>query len=116
MAYVDTTIERQNYLYTFKRASLLAEIFYDNIRLTKEIYPFDGVHDTYDVLLSEQYTLYDGGEPAVDHAKDMLQQMDDLKEEFADDEEVLELIDMLADEYEEYVTCFVDKFADKKGE
>ena len=115
MAYVDATIERENYLYTFRRASLLSEIFYDNIRLVNEIYPFDGVHDTYDVLLSEQYTLYDGGEPAIDHAKDMLQQMDELKEEFADDAEALELIEMLADEYEEFVVSYSEKFAQKKG-
>lgn len=118
MAYIETRTldkEKTDYLYTFRRASLLSEIFYDNIRLAKEIYPFDGVHDTYDVLLSEQYTLYDGGEPAIDHAKDMLQQMDDLKEEFADDDEVLNLIDMLADEYEEFVVGYSEKYAEKKG-
>ena len=110
MAYTEVNkTERENYLYTFRRASLLSEIFWDNLRLSHEVDPFEYQHDVYDILLSEQYTLYDGGDDAVDLAKDRLQQLDDMKEEFADDEDVLEYIDMLTDEYNEYVVCYTQK-------
>ena len=110
MAYTEVNkTERENYLYTFRRASLLSEIFYDNYRLANDVYPFDGVYDTFDVLLSEQYTLYDGGDAGVAHAVDMIGQLNDMKEEFLEDSEVIDLIDTLIDEYTEYKECYAKK-------
>ena len=109
MAYVDATIERENYLYTFRRASLLSEIFYDNIRLFAEVDPYQYQHDVYDVLLSEQYDLYDGGERGIRAATDAINGIKETREEYADDEKVCELVDMLIDEYTEYLDQFTEK-------
>ena len=108
MAYASVT-ETRGFPYTYRRASLLTEIFEDNIRLSQAIDPFAYIHDLYDIFLSEQYDLYDGGERGLKVATDAIEGMKDARDEYPDDDEIQELTETLIDEYTEYIEGFVEK-------
>lgn len=108
MAYASVT-ETRGFPYTYRRASLLTEIFEDNMKLSQAIDPFMYVHDLYDIFLSEQYDLYDGGERGIKVATDAIKGLKETREEYSDDDEIYELANMLIDEYTEYIDCFVMK-------
>lgn len=108
MAY-DSVTELRGFPYTYRRRSLLECIFEDNVKLADLIDPYMGMSDIYDFTLSEQYDLYDGGDTGLSLAKDRLEQLKDAKEEYADDERILAYVDMLIDEYTDYIEHFVEK-------
>lgn len=108
MAYTSVT-ETRGFPYAYRRASLLTEIFEDNMKLSQAIDPYVYIHDLYDIFLSEQYDLYDGGERGLKVATDAIEGMKEARDEYPDDDEIQELTEMLIDEYTEYIEGFVEK-------
>lgn len=98
--------------YEEKRRTLLGDIFEYNHEIWDDIDPYTYHRDVYDTLLEEQYLLYEGGEKAVEWAKDQAKQTLELLNEYEFSDRMKMDVEELARVYMEYA----NNYANKKGE
>ena len=105
-------MSRKLTLYDTRRNSLLSCIFENNLIIWDDIDPFAYKRDIYDTLLMEQYLLYEGGDDAVEYAKEQTEQVKALIDEYYLSDKMKNICDELSDMYVEYI----NNYANKKGE
>lgn len=98
--------------YGMRRRALLGDIFEYNHEIWHDIDPFTYSRDVYDTLLEEQYLLYEGGDDAIEYAKEQAEQVKTLSDEYYLDDKMQDMCDELSDMYVSYI----NNYANKKGE
>jgi hypothetical protein len=102
----DTETKTYQFPYEINRRTLLSAIFTENVQLSKELDPFAYEDDIYDWSLDTYYALAFGGKVGKDRAEQAIDELETIKEEFADDKEIITLCEELAEDYQQYIVYF----------
>lgn len=98
--------------YEQRRMSFLGDIFEFNHEIWDDIDPFSYDRDVYDTLLLEQYVLYDGGDNAIEWAKEQSMQVRTLIDEYYLEGKIKDMCEELSQMY----LTYINQYANKKGE
>ena len=99
----------ERYPYDYQRRALLTAIFREQMDLSDEVDPYAYKDDIYDVFLDEFATLLMGGVKAKEHVANAIEQLETVKEEFADDDRIPDMCEELIEDFDLYVRCFINR-------